>query len=156
MSHEPRPPALSRWAIPAATLLLGALLTGCAGNTDYQDALVKTAQSGQSTLPRGEGIGAPIPLWDSVFVVCPYSDTTDAPEPFAKEALALDTSSNESAHWLLFADGDNVKRMSADRTAVDFCLAGAVNNVYQHTQVWSAEKSDGAWLMTAVDPQQGG
>ncbi|MGP9502147.1 hypothetical protein ACT3TS_08020 [Specibacter sp. AOP5-B1-6] len=154
MSHEPPVPALSRWAIPAATLLLGVLLTGCTGNTGYQDALVETAQSGQSTLPRGEGAGAPIPLWDSVLVVCPYSDTTEVPEPFAKEARALDTSSTDAVQWLLFAEDDSVKRISVDRTAVDFCLDGAVNKVYQHTQVWSTGKSDGAWLMTAVGPEQ--
>lgn len=107
-------------------------------------------------MPRGEASGAAIPLWDSLLVVCPYSDTTEAPEPFAKEAQALDTTSTDAVQWLLFAEGDNVKRISVDRTSVDFCLDGVLTAKYKHTQTWSAEKSDGAWLMSAVGPQSAG
>lgn len=137
-------------------MLLGAALTGCAGGGDYQAALATTARSGEFSLPRGEDSAAPIALWDEVFVVCPYSDVAAAPAPFTKEARALDTSSNEDTHWLLFAKADKVRRISISRTSVDFCPGSSVNNVYQHTQLWSAEKSDGAWLMSAVGPPQAG
>lgn len=133
--------------------MLAATLGGCASGPNYQDSIVDVAQAGHFSLPRGENSGAPISLWEQVLIVCPYSDVSATPAPFAKEALALDTSSNEEAHWLLFAEGSKVKRLSIDRTNIDFCQDGALNKVYESDQVWSAEKPDGAWLVTAVGPQ---
>lgn len=155
MSLESMAPAQSKWAISAGILLLGAALTGCANHATFQDVVANQAQNGQFTLPRGEGSGAPMPEWDAMFLAWPYSDTNDVPEPFTKAARALNTSSTDSVQWLLFAEGSNVKRISIDRSAIDFCLDGAVNAEYQHAQMWNAEKSDGAWLMTAVGPQPG-
>lgn len=148
-------PAPSKWAIPAAILLLGAALTGCTNNPTFQDAVAKQAQGGQFTLPRGEGSGAPLPQWDAMFLACPYSDTNDVPEPFTKAARGLNTSSTDSVQWLLFAEGSKVKRISVDRSAIDFCADAAVNAEYRHTQIWHAEQSDGAWLMTTVGTQPG-
>ena len=103
----------------------------------------------------GEGSGAPTAQWDAMFLACPYSDTNDVPEPFTKAARGLNTSSTDSVQWLLFAEGSKVKRISVDRSAIDFCADAAVNAEYRHTQIWHAEQSDGAWLMTTVGTQPG-
>lgn len=143
---------LSVWVAPVALVFLGALLTGCAQEPKYQDSLVRAAESDQLTLslPRGEGIGAPIPLWDSVFVVCPYSDTSLVPEPFAEEAETLDTASTDSVQWLLFSGQDEVSRISIKRTTADFCQTGSGGMVFDSAQIWSAQNSEGAWVMTPV------
>lgn len=146
------------WALPGS-LLLGVILTGCAGGANFQDAVATTAVNATAvdgaamakefTLPRGEDTGAPIPLWDSVLVVCPYSDTATLPEPHAGAAKGLNTASSEAVQWLLFARGAESKRITVERSAVDFCHDSSPQVAYQHTQTWVAEKSDGAWLMTA-------
>lgn len=156
MSLETRAAASSKLAFPAAILLLGASLTGCTGTPSYQSSIADAAQSEPFALPRGEDSGAPIPLWESLLVVCPYDDATKAPQPFATEAQKLRTSSTDTVQWLLFAKGNNVKTISVDRLTVDFCWESSPSVEYLHTQAWSAEKSDGAWLMTAAGPQTAG
>ncbi len=156
MSSRCPTPALLKWLAPFLVFMAVPALTGCADTTDFQASLASRTESTEFTLPRGEDSGAPFELWDEVFIACPYTDVTTAPAPFAKAAMAVDTSSNEGAQWLLFAKDGKVKRISMNRTSIDFCLDGAVNNAHRHDQLWSAKKSDGAWLMTAVDHQRAG
>lgn len=144
--------ALAPWMVPGVLLLVGAALTGCAGTDDFQENIVQAAQGGDFTLPRGEGSGAPIPLWDAVLIVCPYDDTKALPEPYSTAAEGLNTASLEAVQWLLFSKDDEAKRVTVNRSAVDFCHDSHPAAEYQHTQTWAAEKSDGAWLMTADGP----
>lgn len=144
--------ALAPWTVPGALLLLGTALTGCAGAADFQDNIFQAAPSGDFTLPRGEGSGTPIPLWDAVIILCPYDDTKALPEPYATAAEGLNTASTEAVQWLLFSKDGGAKRISLNRSAVDFCHNSNPAVEYQHTQAWAAEKSDGAWLMTSIGP----
>lgn len=151
------PGTLPGMILPGMTLL-GALLAGCAGPANFQDdigtaAVNRATEAGEFTLPRGQNTGAPIALWDSVLIACPYSDTGAFPEPYAKAAKGLKTASSDAAQWLLFAKGTEAKRISVERSAVDFCYDDSPTVAYQHTQMWTAEKFDGAWLMTAVGPR---
>ena len=138
----------------AVPLILAASLTGCTQGPHYQDSLIAAAKEGPAalSLPRGEGLGAPVPLWDSVLIVCPYSDTQLVPEPFADEARTLDVTTTDSVQWLLFSGHNGVSPLSIERTTVDFCHAGAPPAQYDHDQLWSAQKSDGAWVMTPARP----
>lgn len=92
--------------------------------------------------------GAPIPLWETVLIVCPYSDTSLIPEPFAKDVQNLDTASTDSLQWLLFSEQNNVSRISVDRSAIDFCQGESRPIEYESNRAWNAEKHDGAWVMT--------
>ncbi|WP_449374314.1 hypothetical protein [Arthrobacter psychrolactophilus] len=139
-----------KWVLSTAMVLLGASLTGCGQHPGYQESLVSAADKAQGTfaLPRGGGVGAPIPQWDTVLIVCPYSDMSRMPEPFAKDAGTLDTGSTDAAQWLLFAEANNVTRLSIERSAVDFCHGDSQTGAYDSNQVWRAEQHDGAWLIT--------
>lgn len=140
----------AKGAILAVFLLLGSSLTGCAQDSGYQDSLASAAEETQDTfpLPRGEGAGAPIPLWESVLVVCPYSDTDLIQEPFAKEVRNLDTGSTDSLQWLIFHGQNSVSRVSVERSTIDFCQGGTHPAAYDNDQAWTAEKHHGAWVMT--------
>lgn len=93
-----------KWVLPAVMVLLGASLTGCGQHPGYQESLVSAVGNAQGafSLPRGDGVGAPIPQWDTVLIVCPYSDMSRMPEPFTKDTRTLDTASTDSTQWLLF------------------------------------------------------
>ena len=134
----------------AVPLLLGVSLTGCAQNSGYQESLASAADNAQGafSLPRGEDVDAPIPLWEKVLIVCPYSDTKLVPEPFAKDVQNLDTASTESMQWLLFSEQNNVSRISVERAAIDFCQGESRPIEYESNRAWNAEKHDGAWVMT--------
>ncbi len=138
------------WAFLAVSLFLGVSLTGCAQNSGYQESLASAADNAQGAfaLPRGEGEGAPIPLWETVLIVCPYSDTNLVPEPFAKNVQNLDTASTDSVQWLLFSEQNNLSRISVERSAVDFCQGESHPIEYGSKRAWNAEKHDGAWVMT--------
>lgn len=133
----------------AVPLLLGVSLTGCAQNSGYQESLASAADNAQGTfsLPRGEDVDAPIPLWEKVLIVCPYSDTKLVPEPFAKDVQNLDTTSTESMQWLLFSEQSNVSRISVERAAIDFCQGESRPIEYESNRAWHAEKRDGVWVM---------
>lgn len=137
-------------AFLAVPLLLGVSLTGCAQNSEYQESLASAADNAQGTfsLPRGEDVGAPIPLWETVLIVCPYSDTNLVPEPFAKDILNLDTASTDSVQWLLFSEQNNVSRISVERAAIDFCQGESRPIEYESNRAWNAEMHHGAWVMT--------
>ncbi|SEF10817.1 hypothetical protein SAMN04489740_4036 [Arthrobacter alpinus] len=141
-----------KWVFPTVMLLLGASVTGCGQDSGYQESLIDVADNLQGTfsLPRGTGVGAPIPLWDTVLIVCPYSDTSLIPERFANEVQNLDTTSTDSVQWLLFSEQNNVSRISIERTAVDFCQGESHPIEYESNQSWNAEKRDGTWSMTPV------
>lgn len=140
----------TKWAFLPVALLLGASLTGCAQNSAYQESLASAADKAQGTfsLPRGGDVGAPIPLWETVLIVCPYSDTNLVPEPFAKDVKNLDTASKDSVQWLLFSEQDNVSRIAVERSAIDFCQGESHPIEYESNRAWKAEKHDGAWVMT--------
>lgn len=138
------------WAFLPVALLLGASLTGCVQSSEYQDSMVSTADSalGPFTLPRDEGAGAPVPLWDSVLIVCPYDDIDLVPEPFAKDVKNLDTASTDSVQWLLFSGQNKVSRLAIARSAIDFCQGEPHPMEHGSNQAWNAEKRNGTWIMT--------
>lgn len=153
-NHDARAPHRGRTVGVTLALLLSLapVLTGCVPKPHFEDSLVSAAQNDQPsfTLPRGANVGAPLPSWDSVYVLCPYSQTDQVPAPFTELAHTIDTSATDSVQWLLFSAHHEVRRISIDRSVADFCQTKATPGTFDHTQSWNANEVDGAWVLMPV------